>query len=76
MKFLDCNNQFVNENDGSLYVEDYVDWLHFTEIGYQKYCESITEFIKSISNSKLNLNIIWILVYILNTKLIISTTLV
>ena len=48
MKFLDCNNQFVNENDGSLYVEDYVDWLHFTEIGYQKYCESITEFIKSI----------------------------
>jgi hypothetical protein len=58
IKYLDCDtNQFIDENDGSLYVEDYEDWLHFSETGYQKYCEPITKFIKSISNSILNVKI-------------------
>ncbi len=48
MKYLCCHNDFINSKDGTLDIKDYVDWLHFTEIGYQKFCVPLINFIKNV----------------------------
>jgi hypothetical protein len=48
LAYLDCPSGFVNAADGSISVEDFWDFLHFTETGYAKFFGPLLAYLESI----------------------------
>ena len=48
--YLDCNkfHDFVNKVDGTISKLDMYDYLHFTDQGYDKFCQPIINEIKRV----------------------------
>ncbi len=49
LKYLNCHARFINTENGTISEEDFWDFLHLTDIGYEKLCTPLLAYLKSIS---------------------------
>lgn len=52
LHYLCCHDGFVNPNNGTIDNRDFYDYLHFSDVGYEKFCSKLVDFImKNIMSS-------------------------